>query len=60
MQQQSLSNSNPQAYRLMGEVLLFFNFNNKRKAKRLAGSDLTEEEKMMSVDFVLSPIVRLS
>lgn len=31
-----------------------------KKAKRLAGSDLTEEEKMMSVDFVLSPIVRLS
>lgn len=31
-----------------------------KKSKRLAGSDLTEEEKMMSVDFVLSPIVRLS
>lgn len=31
-----------------------------KKSKRLAGSDLTEEEKMMSVDFVLSPIVRPS
>ena len=31
-----------------------------KKSKRLSGSDLTEEEKMMSVDFVLSPIVRPS
>lgn len=31
-----------------------------KKAKRLAGSDLSEEEKMMSVEFALSPIVRPS
>lgn len=31
-----------------------------KKSKHLAGSDLTEEEKMMSVDFALSPIVRPS
>ena len=32
MQQQSLSDSNPQAYRLMGEVLLFLILITKRKS----------------------------